>query len=760
MLPSTPTNVALLLLSAAFFFAEAAARVAANVRLARASVGVTALSFSLLLFTRGVLRGGALNARYCTLASAAVLASLAADVVLVSPGEVGVAPALLLYLAAALFLAGAFSAPTLPRAIASRVSGERLLIDFFGRTRESTRVNAATWRAAAVPLHALSRGLVVAGAAAAAIVILNGHLDAAAAPYFWPLSGVLVAVAVAVQRALARVGYFSARVTVESILQVSADALARASAWAATLGGSPEYAASGDGGFGGFGVDDGGIPPKSPSSPAPRRRALSASASESASLLAAENRLQQWAAVGSVLAFSVAWGLSVLWWLPPIREGTHLPTATGDRSAGPGAVQSVCIAALSYLARLLLVASAPGDWPNASQLLPVSLEDTNLCPLPLRGRSPLAVLVILPGGDAGFDAAEVAPIWYYLTRRGHAVTFAVPAIATVTAHAQQRSRGGGAAGLAPLAAAKGAPLSAAPETVAGYGGCLFGSEINESEGVGSGCCSSRRPPLSDEGVCSRFLRDAWRALACSPHEVAGYGAPPPAVLAMYAAMRKSSSLRSPVSFRTMASLPAVSTQYQGVIVVGATGTRGVEGPGCAWEDPTMLSILRYFLDSARPVAVLSTAVSAVARLSSAQTGKAYLHGRRVAAPLPASQWTDAILRVCCGCNWHMLSRLRTAAAEAKLAVDVAAGACGSRAFVVTRAAGVFADDTLLGAALDVCSSGRLVLPGFSPLLPLSAERDGVVDEDGALVSAQSAADALLLARRFVEKLEASSVGTM
>ena len=758
MLPTTPTNVVFQLLSATFFFVEVFSRASSNVRLTRVSIGVTALSFSLFLFTRGALRRGALNAQFCTLASAAVLASLVADIVIVSPGEYGVAPALLLYLTAALLLAGAFSAPTLPRAVASGVSGERLMIDFFGRTRESTRVNAATWRAAAVPLHAVGRGLAVFVVAAVTIIILSQKLDAAAASYFWPLSGVVVALAIALHRALARVGYFSARVSVESILQVSADALARASAWAATMGGTDAVSEGGDSSV--------GDTPRSPSSPASRRRALSASASEPASLLAAENRLQQWAAVVSVILFAAAWGSSVLWWLPPVREGTLSPPARDYRSVGPGAALSFCIAALSYFARLLLVASAPGDWAKESHLLPVSLEDTNLCPLPLRGRAPLAVLVMLPGGDAGFDAAEVAPIWYFLTRRGHAVTFAVPSISA--GHVQQRTRRGGGAALTPQAAEKGSPLSASPETVVGYGGALqacsrCGSETEEGGGSSVCCLSRRRPRISDssdDDACSLFAHDAWRSLACSPHEVAGYGAPPPAVLAMYAAMRKSVSARSPVSFRTVASLPSVSAQYQGVVVVGATGARGVEGSGCVWEDATLLSILRYFLDSARPVAVVSTAVSAVARLTNSQTGKAFLHGRRIAAPLPATQWMTAFLRVFCACNCSMFSRLRSSAAEAKLAVDVAAGACGSRAFVVTRAAGVDADGSLLGAVLDFCGSGRLMLPGFSPLLPLSAERDGVVEEDGALVSAQSSADVLLLARRFAEKLEASSVGTV
>ena len=59
-----------------------------------------------------------------------------------------------------------------------------------------------------------SRALVVAGAAAAAIAILHGRLDAAAAPYFWPLSGVLVAVAVAVSPSRSVIVYWKVTVPV------------------------------------------------------------------------------------------------------------------------------------------------------------------------------------------------------------------------------------------------------------------------------------------------------------------------------------------------------------------------------------------------------------------------------------------------------------------------------------------------------------------------------------------------------------------
>ena len=759
-----------------------------SVHLSRTAVALGGLCMAARVAAR-LLTGDNLNAAYVAGLLFAFLLALLGEVLLVAPGSTGVLPALLFFLLSSATLASAFTAPTLPRV---RSDGT---VDVFGRLKEAARVGTRTWRAFAVRARCFTRAGPVLGATAALITAAGlgafGSIDSSLNIFFLPVACAIVSWSIALARALARVGYLAPRTKAAAIARSAAATAVRATAWAAAA--RDTNASIG-------------------TAAAARARSLAMTATATAARLAAplaapwaERRVQQWAAVVGVIVWGAAWLLAASPWLPPPVEGTGGGGSSQNASPAGAAAGG---AVLSLLARAVLTWSLPGTRGARARALPHSLDDAGICPEPTLGRR-VHVLIALPGGDGGFDAAEVACVWWYLTRRGHAVSFAAPFAGGVreangawralrASPASVRGRcglnfcgGGGDA-----AAAEGRN-----EAQARRGGARPQSLSQSQSQSRTWWCSHETYESDDEveekksdGVflpqsCAAAGHRVRGGLCCAPWECAGAGAPAPAIIAMYREMRRAEAFQGPLNLCAAATAAAAS-RYDGLVVAGVPGAAGLEpfgprddGPPCALLERDLLVLIKTFFDNGRPLAVLSNAAVAVARVSGPAVAVAKvaesvnvvaavpnaapnlaptavragrLRGRRSAAPSAAQVWGGASFEVLTGCDWRSLARARAAARLGTLPAAVVARACGSASLVLTSPRGMPVT-SMSSAILDFLGSGEVTLPGLRHVFGPDASRQAVVVCDGAYASAQSREDALVLAAAFSEMLDAVSL---
>jgi putative intracellular protease/amidase len=518
-----------------------------------------------------------------------------------------------------------------------------------------------------------------------------------------------------------------------------------------------------------------------------------------ADMAAVEERFWQFCgAIGSVF---VTFGLIALGidriWLADDGDRDRFETS---RSASA----LTCVSTLlTWLGQTLLVASVPcGLEPKGT------LDDPCVCPLPFAG-PPLNILIVLPGD--GYDVSEVAVPWYVLVRRGHRVSFATKkgrAEVLRTRHLPLPSD----ISIHGYASGTGCSCCSPRSTVARRSlfRCCLSSNPSIESGFSLGLgtpgplvVAMYREMLED----THFRRPlAWRRpdedeLQQAAHEAAERlrkkrrslsGASDSGESTVSESDDKEESLLSRERPRKSSlqeggvTLYATPESFDGVIIAGAD-IASVVGDERVWDDFDLHSLVASIRSAGKPIAAFGNGVELLARTNFGESDGSLtpiaLPNRSLlaeyvitglSAPL---EWVKATLMATLSCQCRALCGLCSRKCKKSLKLSRKRGLNKSLDECVTSQSRTIAyqqglDESVSGSNKPLI---QRFLPGPNPVSlsailtwfvsgvsrafaspsPFSDDLAFLVEDRGVL-TAQTGADAFLLVRKFLERLESSS----
>ena len=521
-----------------------------------------------------------------------------------------------------------------------------------------------------------------------------------------------------------------------------------------------------------------------------------------ADMAAVEERFWQFCgAIGSILVSLglIALGIDRIW----LADDGDRDRFEASRSASA----LTCISTLlTWLGQTLLVASVPcGLEPKGT------LDDPCVCPLPFAG-PPLTILIVLPGD--GYDVSEVAVPWYVLVRRGHRVAFATKrgrAEVLRTRHLPLPSD----ISIHGYGSGTGCPCS--PRTLSSRRSYLKCCSITSSAtdagfnlGLGTPgplVVAMYREMLED----THFRRPlAWRRpdedeLQQTAHEAAERlrkkrrslsGASDSEENTVSESDDKEEGLLSRERPRKSSlqeggvTLYATPESFDGVIIAGAD-IASIVGEEKVWDDMDLHMLLASLRAAGKPIAAFGNGVELLARTNFGESdgfitpialpNRSILTEYVITGLSSPLEWIKATLMALLSCQCRALCGLCSRKCKKSFLLSKKRSGfkktleecVTSQSRTITYQQGKDADE--ISSVSGLSSPIQRFLPGPNPLSlsailtwfvsgvsrafagpsPFSDDLAFVVEDRGVL-TAQTGADAFLLVRKFLERLESSS----
>lgn len=206
-------------------------------------------------------------------------------------------------------------------------------------------------------------------------------------------------------------------------------------------------------------------------------------------------------------------------------------------------------------------------------------------------------------------------------------------------------------------------------------------------------------------------------------------------------------------------LYAVPESFDGVIIAGPhPGAGTARSKDFLWTDADLQSLVGECIGAGKPVAAFSSGVALLSRLKDPQTGDPILQDALVTGMSSSAEWLQALLLLFVNCTWAPFCGLLRSRREARpRALDASIAASSTVQEAVVAAQGT-TNRFLPGPnPFSWPSIASWLVTGESRLLaapsPYVDDSQCFVVEDGPLLTAQGRADAFLLSRRFMNKLE-------